>query len=74
MKAIYLTLLLSACAISPVAVCGANQTFTPGEEDAIAEQLAIYRDGTPMRDMAEDWARMRAENRACETLKLREYP
>ena len=59
-------MLMSCSSVPPVIkVCGVNQSFTQGEERAIAEQLSVYREGSPIRDLADDWQRMRSENRAC---------
>ena len=60
-----LVFLVSACNGAVVSTCLTLQDWPPKAQDELAANLSTLPEDSPIMDMALDWARMRAESKAC---------
>ena len=60
-----LMFIISACNGAAVSTCLTLQEWSLREQDELAANLSTIPENSPIISMATDWARMRAETKAC---------
>ena len=63
--------LLSGCTTLPSLTCGTVRDWSQKEQIQIADDMLILPAESPIHKAMQDYARMRAENRVCQTYQTR---